>query len=61
MPFTRPQEEKVQQVKSMTPQDGQLDWAEFKKANPSLAGSPVIQQYVVPLSSSWATRSIKNI
>jgi hypothetical protein len=40
----RPQEDKVRQVAAMVPPGGMIDWAEFKKEQPSLAGNPVIQK-----------------
>lgn len=40
----RPREEKVKSIQSMIPKGGQLDWAEFKKANPSMAGDPIVQK-----------------
>lgn len=40
----RPREEKIRQIQTMIPENGFLDWAEFKKANPNLAGDPVVQR-----------------
>jgi len=40
----RPREEKIKQVMQMIPKGGFLDWAEFKKSQPNLAGDPIVQK-----------------
>lgn len=39
-----PQLEKMREAASKLPPEGYLDWAQFKKDNPSLAGNPAVQR-----------------
>lgn len=39
-----PGSQKVSSIVPTIPKDGYLDWAEFKKANPKLAGDPIVQK-----------------
>jgi hypothetical protein len=40
----KPRMEKLQSVASMVPPEGYIDWATFKKDNPSMAGDPLVQR-----------------
>jgi hypothetical protein len=54
----RPREEKIHAVRDMIPEGGHLEWAQFKKENPSLAGDPLVQKLFTSAPKTRVTKEI---
>jgi hypothetical protein len=62
----RPREDKVRNVMKMIPKGGQIEWADFKRDNPNLAGDPIVAQMFTSapkqrLSSEHAEKYLKSM
>lgn len=54
--IVKPRIEKLQNVANMIPEGGYIEWANFKKDNPSLAGDPLVQKMFTSASKQRLTK-----